>query len=76
MKRGPKAKVEGEGWNHPVFRLLSFVLASFVLLGCSRGKIERVEWPVMSTVAAVQFRGGPVDRDVVEAVRAAFEKTG
>ncbi len=46
-----------------------------VVAGCNRPKIERVEWPVMSTVAAVQFRGGPVDRDVVEAVRAAFEKT-
>lgn len=75
MKRGPKAKVEGEGWNHPVFRLLSSVLVPFVLLGCSRGKVERIEWPTMSTVAAVQFRGGPVDRDVVEAVRAAFERT-
>ena len=45
------------------------------LAGCSRPKVERVEWVVMDTVAAVQFRGGPVDRDVVEAVRAAFEDT-
>ena len=29
----------------------------------------------MGTIAAVQFRGGPVNRDIVEAVRAAFEKT-
>ena len=29
----------------------------------------------MDTVAAVQFRGGPVDHGVVAAVRAAFEKT-
>ena len=46
-----------------------------VVAGCGRPKIERVEWPVMDTVAAVQFRGGPADRDVVEAVRVAFEKT-
>lgn len=74
MKRGPKAKVEGEGWSHPVFCLLSSVLVSFALLGCSRGKVERVEWPVMGTIAAVQFRGGPADRNAVESVRAAFEK--
>lgn len=44
--------------------------------GCSRQRgIERVEWVVMDTVAAVQFRGGPADRGVVETVRTAFEKT-
>ena len=46
-----------------------------VVAGCGRPKVERVEWVVMDTVAAVQFRGGPVERGVVEAVRAAFEKT-
>ena len=45
------------------------------LAGCRRPGIERVEWTVMDTVAAVQFRDGPVERDVVEAVRAAFERT-
>ena len=25
--------------------------------GCSRGKIDRVEWPVMGTIAAVQLKG-------------------
>lgn len=45
-----------------------------VVAGCGGPKVERVEWPVMGTVAAVQFRGGPIDRDVVEAVRMAFEK--
>ena len=45
------------------------------LAGCGKAPIERVEWPVMGTVAAVQFRGGPVDQDVVEAVREAFERT-
>ena len=43
------------------------------LVGCSKPKVERVEWVVMDTVAAVQFRGGPVDRDAVEAIREAFE---
>ena len=45
------------------------------LAGCGRPNVERVEWPMMGTVAAVQFRGGPVDRDAVEAVRTAFERT-
>ena len=43
------------------------------LAGCGRSKVERIEWPVMGTVAAVQFRGGPVDSDAVEAIRSAFE---
>ena len=43
------------------------------LVGCGRPKVERVEWVVMDTVAAVQFRGGPVDRVAVEAIREAFE---
>ena len=34
------------------------VMAALLLVaGCSRGKIERVEWPVMGTIAAVQTRG-------------------
>ena len=45
-----------------------------VVAGCGKPRVERVEWPVMGTIAAVQFRGGSVDRDVVEAVRASFEK--
>ena len=50
------------------------VLLFAVLAGCGKPKVERVEWPVMGTIAAVQFRGGPVDQDVVESVHAAFEK--
>ena len=30
--------------------------AALLLAGCSRAKIERVEWPVMGTIAAVQVR--------------------
>lgn len=42
------------------------------LSGCGRAKVERIEWPVMGTVAAVQFRGGPVDGVTVERIRDAF----
>ncbi len=31
--------------------------------GCGRAKIDRVEWPVMGTVAAVQTRGANLERD-------------
>ena len=50
------------------------LVALLLLVGCARNGVERVEWPTMSTVAAVQFRGGPVDQEVVSAVREAFEK--
>ncbi len=43
-----------------------------VVAGCGRPKVERVEWPVMDTIAAVQFRGGPTDGTVVERIRDAF----
>jgi len=36
------------------FLVLSFAIA---LSGCGRAKIDRVEWPVMGTIAAVQLRG-------------------
>lgn len=59
-----------------LYRILriSQVLLIVVFSGCDKPKVERVEWVVMDTVAAVQFRGGPVDRGAVEAVRAAFER--
>ena len=72
MNREPKSKVEVEERNRPVFCLLSSVLASFVLLGCSRTPIERVEWPVMGTIAAVQWRSGG-DHDPVRSRRLAQE---
>ena len=53
----------------------ALAIASLFLVGCGKAPVERVEWPVMSTVAAVQFRGGSVDRGVVESVREAFERT-
>ena len=70
MKRKPKSKVDVEERNRPVFGLLSFVLSSLVLLGCSRTPVERIEWPVMGTVAAVQTRGATAE-ETAEAVRAA-----
>ena len=40
----------------------------------SHGRVERVEWPVMGTVAAVQTRGGSSDqrREAMDKVKAAF----
>ncbi len=32
-------------------------LVASLVVGCSRAKIDRVEWPVMGTIAAVQVRG-------------------
>ena len=56
--------------------ILSFVLASFALLGCSRGKVERIEWPVMGTVAAVQTRGATAEEAaaIVRAVKDEFAR--
>ncbi|MBQ3342243.1 MAG: FAD:protein FMN transferase [Kiritimatiellae bacterium] len=34
-----------------------FVVAAMCLIGCGRPKVERIAWPVMGTVAAVQTRG-------------------
>ena len=34
------------------------VIAAMCLAGCGRQQIERVEWPIMGTIAAVQVRGG------------------
>ena len=42
------------------------------LVGCGRPKVERVEWPVMGTVAAVQFRGGPEDGPTTLWIQKAF----
>ena len=41
-----------------------------VVAGCGKPKVERVEWPVMGTVAAVQTRGATAE-ETAEAVRAA-----
>ncbi|MBO4710148.1 MAG: FAD:protein FMN transferase [Kiritimatiellae bacterium] len=40
------------------YNYLWLVVAAMCLAGCGRQQIERVEWPVMGTIAAVQVRGG------------------
>ena len=50
----------------------SFAAASLAALvcasaGCGRVTIDRVEWPVMGTVAAVQTRGARLERDKASA---------
>ncbi len=48
-------------------RRASFAL-TLVLFGCSQAKVERVEWPAMGTVAALQARG-PSARSLAAADR-------
>ena len=36
----------------------AFVLALLFACGCERQRVERVEWTVMDTVAAVQWKTG------------------
>ena len=50
--------------------LLLAVGAVLTFAGCSRGKIERVEWTTMGTVAAVQTRGA-TSEETAESVEAA-----
>lgn len=53
-------------------RCLSVLVLLSALAGCGRPKVERVEWPVMGTVAAVQFRGGPEDGPTTLWIQKAF----
>ena len=53
---------------------LLLALAALSLSGCSRGKVERVEWPVMGTVAAVQTKGGCLSSEALEAVKTEFNR--
>jgi thiamine biosynthesis lipoprotein len=39
------------------YNYLWFVVVAMWLVGCGQQQIERVEWPVMGTIAAVQTRG-------------------
>ena len=55
------------------FSAWCLVLSSWcAVAGCRKPEVERVEWPVMGTIAAVQFRGGPVDGAATEVIRDAF----
>ena len=42
-------------------RVSASLLLVVLALGCSRAPIERVEWPVMGTIAAVQTRGATAE---------------
>ena len=44
------------------------------LVGCGRSKVERVEWPVMGTIAAVQTRGVCLSSEALGAVKAEFNR--
>ena len=39
------------------YNYLWFVVVAMWLVGCGQQQIERIEWPVMGTIAAVQTRG-------------------
>ena len=45
-----------------------------VVAGCGKAPIERVEWPVMGTIAAVQTKGGILSSAALGAVRAKFNR--
>lgn len=53
-----------------------FLTAALMLSGCGQRKIERLEWPVMGTVAAVQSRGGDGDglKRAVSEVKSVFSE--
>jgi len=55
-------------------RGFGIVFSLVLLAGCGRGKVERVEWVVMSTVAAVQTRGGTADgwKEIDRTIREKF----
>ena len=61
------------GWLRPVVQLANIVAVAFALHGCVRQQgIERVEWSVMGTVAAVQAKGmeaGVAPSSVEDAMR-------
>jgi len=52
-------------------KVIAGIALATLLAGCSRSPAERVEWPVMGTVAAVQARGGSPN-EAARCVRAAF----
>lgn len=68
--KGPAVRMrEGPG-------AFAVLVAFSLLLGCSRAKVERVEWTVMGTVAAVQTRGAKPEETAaaVAAVKSEFAK--
>ena len=54
---------------------ISFAVLFGLALGCSRQTpIERVEWPVMGTVAAVQTKGACLSSKALDVVKAEFNR--
>ncbi len=53
---------------------LALLLALAGLAGCDKPKVERVEWPVMGTIAAVQTRGGVLSPETICAVKTEFDR--
>ena len=53
-------------------RCLVFLALLVGLSGCGKSRIDRMEWVVMNTVAAVQFRGGPEDGPTTLWIQKAF----
>ena len=45
-----------------------------LVAGCGKAPIERVEWPVMGTIAAVQTKGGGLSSEALDAVKAEFNR--
>ena len=45
-----------------------------LLAGCGKSKVERIEWTTMGTVAAVQTKGGGASPEMLETVKAEFER--
>ena len=67
---------KGSDLIYRIIRISSVLLTAFST-GCSRGsKVERVEWPVMGTIAAVQTRGATPDETatIVREVKETFSK--
>ena len=52
----------------------ALAIAGLFLVGCGKTPIERVEWPVMGTIAAVQTKGGSLSTEVLDAVKTEFNR--
>ena len=55
-------------------RCLAVLVLLEGLVGCGRSKVERVEWPVMGTIAAVQTKGACLSSDALGAVKVEFNR--
>lgn len=60
--------------NRRVLGILAGLAILAGLDGCGKTPVERIEWPVMGTVAAVQTRGGVLSSNALEAVKTEFNR--